>query len=79
MDVLVEEANCALRSRGYSAVEAAVYPDQRYADLAVLRGSLVSETFDQKGQMLLLVSQFPERDDLVAIADQGADASASTR
>ena len=79
VDVLVEEANRALRSRGYSADEAAVYPDQRYADVAVLRGSLVKETFEQKGEMLLLVSQFPERDDLVAIADQGADASASTR
>ena len=66
MDVLVDEANHALRNRGYSADEACVYAHERYPDLAVIRGSLVNEVFETKSEMLRLVSQFPERDVLVA-------------
>jgi hypothetical protein len=67
MDVLIDEANNALAARGYAPHEAAVSADEaRGPDWGVLRGSLVRETFDRKGNLLLLVSQFPLRDDLVA-------------
>ena len=67
-DVLVDQANQALTTRGFSPEEASVTSlgDGDTAE-ALLHGTLVEEARAPKGKLLLAVSSLPSRDELVAM------------
>ncbi len=72
MDVLIETANRELAKKGFAPEEAQVYPATDDAGRAVLRGSLLRETYESLGEIVRLVLFLPERDDLVELTSASA-------
>jgi hypothetical protein len=65
-DVLVEQANQSLRTRGFAPEEARVVAlEPGDAGEAVLRGTLLEEMRARKGELLLAISSLPSREELL--------------
>ena len=67
-DVLVEQANESLRTRGFAPEEASVIAlEPGDAGDALLRGTLLEEMRARKGELLLAISSLPSRDELIRL------------